>query len=170
MKATESPYVLESRELPRAMPVDAWLTLRATALETATKRDGKAVQAGPFFYQNCEYGFGTMLSINYFTSLLRDGLWSEGWFGAEGMLRWGYFSQIFTYNDRQLQWSAITNGYLANRQAHLLGCNHRLRVEQRLDQARFGHGRFFHQVQHDALHGLLAKRRHHQAAGHDLAG
>jgi hypothetical protein len=58
--------------------------------------------------------------VNYFTSLLRDGLWSDGWFGPEGILRWGYFPQIFTYNDRQLQWSAITNGYLANRQAHLL--------------------------------------------------
>ena len=95
--------------------------MRAVAADTAAERAGRPVDAGPFFYQHCEYGFGTMLSVNYFTSLLRDGLWSEGWFGPEGILRWGYFPQVFTYNDRQLQWSAITNRYLGNRQAHLLG-------------------------------------------------
>jgi len=95
--------------------------MRAVAMQAARKREGADVEAGPFFYQNCEYGFGTMLSINYFTALLRDGLWSEGWFGPEGPLRWGYFPQIFTWNDRQLQWSGITNRYLGNRQAHLLG-------------------------------------------------
>ena len=95
--------------------------MRASALAAAEKRAGKPLTAGAFFYQNCEYGFGTMLSINYFTSLLRDGLWSDAWFGPEGPLRWGYFPQIFAYNDRQLQWSGITNQYLANRQAQLLG-------------------------------------------------
>jgi len=94
--------------------------MRSAALQTAGERLKHEVEAGPFFFQNCEYGFGTMLSINYFTSLLRDGLWSEGWFGPEGPLRWGYFPQVFTWNDRQLQWSGITNGYLAHRQAHLL--------------------------------------------------
>jgi len=94
--------------------------MRAVALQSAERRAGKPVEAGPFFYQNCEYGFGTMLSVNHFTSLLRDGLWSDGWFGPEGILRWGYFPQLFTWNDRQLQWSAITNVWLGNRQAHLL--------------------------------------------------
>lgn len=95
--------------------------MRAAAAECAAPAARKAGEPGPFFYQNCEYGFGTMLSVNFFTSLLRDGLWSEGWFGPEGILRWGYFPQIFAWNDRQLQWSGITNGYLAFRQAHLLG-------------------------------------------------
>jgi hypothetical protein len=93
--------------------------MRAAARETASARAGHETD-GPFFYQNCEYGFGTMLSVNYFTSLLRDGLSSDGWFGPEGPLRWGYFPQIFPYNDRQLQWSGITNAYLAHRQAHAL--------------------------------------------------
>jgi len=63
--------------------------MRGAALETAAQRAGKPVEAGPFFYQNCEYGFGCMQSVNFFTSLLRDGLWSDGWFGPEGPLRWG---------------------------------------------------------------------------------
>jgi len=95
--------------------------MRAAALETARGRAVTRDAAGPFFHQNCEYGFGTMLSVNFFTSLLRDGLWSDGWFGPEGPLRWGYFPQIMTWNDRQLQWSGITNGWLAFRQAHRLG-------------------------------------------------
>ncbi len=94
--------------------------MRAVALQ-ASGRAGQRDGAGPFFYQNCEYGFGCMLSVNFFTALLRDGLWSDGWFGPEGYLRWGYFPQIMTWNDRQLQWSGITNGWLALRQAHLLG-------------------------------------------------
>jgi len=91
--------------------------MRAAAMESG----GKDGQPGPFFHQNCEYGFGTMHSVNFFTSLLRDGLTSEGWFGPEGILRWGYFPQVFTWNDRQIQWSGITNGYLAFEQARRLG-------------------------------------------------
>ena len=91
--------------------------MRAVAMEAG----GKEGQPGPFFHQNCEYGFGSMNSVNFFTSLLRDGLTSEGWFGPEGILRWGYFPQIFAWNDRQTQWSGITNGYLAFEQAWKLG-------------------------------------------------
>ncbi|HUU69544.1 MAG TPA: beta-galactosidase, partial [Planctomycetota bacterium] len=53
----------------------------AVATDASTRKLGKEVEAGPFFYQDCEYGFGTMISINYFTAFLRDGLWSDGWFG-----------------------------------------------------------------------------------------
>jgi hypothetical protein len=94
--------------------------MRAVAWESVEDRSIRAADAGPFFYQNCEYGFGCMLSINFFTALLRDGLWSDGWFGPEGPLRWGYFPQVMTWNDRQLQWSGILNGYLAFQQAHRL--------------------------------------------------
>ena len=95
--------------------------LRGNAKYNAAARLGNPVTAGPFFYQNCEYGFGNMLSINFFTSLLRDGLWSDSWFGPEGMLRWGSWPWLPPYYDRQVEWSGITNGYLAHRQAHLLG-------------------------------------------------
>jgi len=94
--------------------------MRATASVASARKLGKETEAGPFFYQDCEWGFGTMISINYFSAFLRDGLWSDGWFGPEGPLRWGYFPQVFAWNDRQLQWSGITNAYLAHRQAHLL--------------------------------------------------
>jgi hypothetical protein len=122
--SSETPYF---EDLMRAVGIEARQTRKAPtqpppegAEQMRGPHAGEEQIVGPFFYQNCEYGFGTMLSINFFTAMLRDGLWNDGWFGPEGILRWGYFPQVFAWNDRQLQWSGITNGWLAYRQAHAL--------------------------------------------------